>query len=417
MEDVINTNPGALDNWTSYIFPSPSKSPSSPVHVTCLELHQVPHTRAVRGCFPCRVVPRLRICVSSLHEIPFPSPIADILDIQVNASVAAVLTHHTIRLLDRRLNYTVSRGEGGHLAVRDCISHTCIASFEAHSSAITSIAFDPSGMLVVSSSDKGQTLHVHRVQDGALLYRLHRGITHARIRHVATYAIRPDGGAIGGHTHAAVDLNDPTHLAVAKASIADEVQAKRFLLGGTETLHPLARLRHSSVDTVGSGLVCCHWHASHLLVASGGFLKALAVKPRSNVVDAPKPWLVLSLHLDVAKQRELDPRSSTTLPRFTDPIKPNGPAVETVTHVHHDMPIWHHPKVTFRALSWGKFRVLNVKRLGPVPLSTDDVVLEQLTQGESPVFDGTPSRDEPFVPPLDLSGTLFNAMSLGLLTL
>ncbi|KAF0747328.1 hypothetical protein AaE_007765 [Aphanomyces astaci] len=305
MEDVINTNPGALDNWTSYIFPSPSKSPSSPVHVTCLELHQVPHTsttlllQATPGAFSiynantmeaigrkhstegdtvllARFIntgsgslPNVLLVAAtlsvysleeecSLHEIPFPSPIADILDIQVNASVVAVLSHHTIRLLDRRLNYTVSHtlptssnamalgsrwlaypihdteslstatassvstkdeysltdiaqgvasglyflskahhpplmarrasadSEGGHLAVRDCISHTCIASFEAHSSAITSIAFDPSGMLVVSSSDKGQTLHVHRVQDGALLYRLHRGITHARIRHVAT---------------------------------------------------------------------------------------------------------------------------------------------------------------------------------------------------------------------------------------
>ncbi|ETW01370.1 hypothetical protein H310_06920 [Aphanomyces invadans] len=544
MEAAINTNPGALDDWTSYIFPSPSRASSaSPIQVTCLEFYQVPHTattlllQATPGAFSVYdtstmeaigrkhstegdavrmarfidagsgrlqnvLLVTLRLSVYSLeeerilHDISFPSPVADILDVQVNTSVVAVLTHHTVRLLNRSANYAVLRtititsdamalgtrwlaypslhteaatvatptkddysltdiaqgvasglyylskvarrasadSDTGHIDVQDCVSQARIASFVAHASAITSLAFNPSGMLVISSSDKGQTLHVHRVQDNALLYRLHRGITHARIRHITTsmdskwiaittsrgtthiYAIRPEGGAIGGHTHHAVDLNNTTHLSVAKASIADENQAKAFQVGAstralTETLQPLARLRHSTED---GGLVSCQWDRQLLFVASCGTLKALSVQPRSTLVDVPKPWLVLSLHLEVAKQRELDPHQPSRRPYAPQLIQHPTSSVEIVVHPQLDLPIWLHPKVTFRALSWGKLRLLNVKRLGPVPLATDDVVLEQLTQGVSPVFDGTPSKDEPFVPLFDLSASISHAVSSSL---
>ncbi|CAK4702691.1 hypothetical protein LEN26_011215 [Aphanomyces euteiches] len=532
MKPTINTNPGILDDWTSYLFPSPSKAtPASPTQVTCVEFYRVPHCnttlllQATPGTFSvfdahtkqpigrkhptegdyvrlARFLPSTykqklpnvlllttKLSVYSLEEesyvldITFPVPIKEILDIQTNAHVVAVLTHHTIRLLDPARDFVVThiiattsdavalgsrwlafpsaaastppkpsvdelsltdvaqgfasglyylskvarKGSSsvdttnGTAVVIDCVNQSKIAELASHSSPITYLAFDPSGQLLVTASAKGQTLHVHRVHDQALLYRLQRGITHARIRRIVLstdvhwaavstfrgtthiYALRPQGGAVGGHTHAPLNLNNPVQLQAAQAAMAHEQQTRAFgrQTPPPETVNALARLRHEEAV-----VLACHWEGHSLLVATGGELQEIALRPEA-VILPDKEALGLRLDVEVAQNTPLDTTAApTTFLPVSVPLKLG--AVETSTHHASSLPLWLHPKVTFRADG----RALSVKRLGPVPLSTEDTnTTDSRTQGASPVFNGSFSDDEPLVPLLDLSASISHAVA------
>ncbi|KAF0690109.1 Aste57867_18503 [Aphanomyces stellatus] len=499
----IKTNPRMLDDWTSYLFSSPSKgAAASPSQVTCLEFFHDPRTntalllQATPGAFcifnahtteqigrkhptdgdyvrlarffplsPNEKLPNVLLVTSKmsvysldesqfLQDIVFPATDADILDVQLNAYATAVLTHRVIRLLDRSFSIThtiatasdamtlgtrwlafpgvsptssssdststtpsssppedysltdVAQGVAsyfsksarqgasvpGLVVVQDCVTHTPItAPFLSHTSAITALAFDPSGLLLAAASADGQTLHVHRVLDQTLLYRLHRGITPARIRHLSfsldakwlsattsrgtthLYAVRPDGGAVGGHSHALLNLNDPAQLTAWQAAAAREQQARDFgsavppaaVHGGA-----LARLRYEAAA------VRCQWVAARrLVVGTDAAGQTVALQPTTALADDG------SLRLELAVAVITD-ASETTV---TSPRRPS--LVETMTHHRPRVPLWLHPKVSFRVGHKAASHVLSVRRPGAVPLSTPATDQHDLDDyDDEPVF-------------------------------
>ncbi|OQR90921.1 hypothetical protein ACHHYP_05144 [Achlya hypogyna] len=334
----------------------------------------------------------------------------------------------------------------GSVAVHDVVTGTKLVQFKAHDSPITTLTFDPSGLLLVTSSKKGQTLHVHRLlgEDHVLLYKLQRGITYARIHHVCissdakwvavtslrgtthVYAISPQGGLVDGHSHADVDYDDPAQLAASKAVVALEQQARNLGRPSwtTEKIQPLVRLRHTPAapptlqyddDDLPTLHLQCQWAPAHTLyVAYAGALKTMRLLPKL-AVDGTGAF---SLSADLALVQDVDLEHQATHP--TAPLQVTLPAaitdgVEFKTHHRPSLPLWVHPKVTFHAVSrsTGCARQLNVRRLGPIPLPTDaaDAVHERVTQGESPVFDGVSrTKKPPPVPTLDLAASISSAV-------
>lgn len=136
-----------------------------------------------------------------------------------------------------RLRKPSSASDAGWVCVRDFRTNRVVCNFQCHTSALVTLSFDPSGMLLVSSSIKGQKLHVYRIAppllwapvprgrkvNHSLLYKLQRGITHASIQDVAfsadskwinvtsshgtshLYAIHPEAIPITVETHSTED--------------------------------------------------------------------------------------------------------------------------------------------------------------------------------------------------------------------
>ncbi|KAL6975320.1 hypothetical protein U1Q18_024115 [Sarracenia purpurea var. burkii] len=87
----------------------------------------------------------------------------------------------------------------GMVIVRDIVSKSVIAQFRAHKSPISSLCFDPSGMLLVTASVQGHNINVFRIMPGRWgsssgsdsspsyihLYRLQRGFTNAVIQDIS----------------------------------------------------------------------------------------------------------------------------------------------------------------------------------------------------------------------------------------
>ncbi|XP_047340803.1 autophagy-related protein 18f isoform X2 [Impatiens glandulifera] len=103
----------------------------------------------------------------------------------------------------RKVNWTVNGHFGnienvGMVIVRDIVSKSVIAQFRAHKSPISSLCFDPSGMLLATASVQGHNINVFRIipratgcssrpdVDGSYLhlYRLQRGLTNAVIQDI-----------------------------------------------------------------------------------------------------------------------------------------------------------------------------------------------------------------------------------------
>ncbi|KAG1692450.1 hypothetical protein DVH05_025415 [Phytophthora capsici] len=127
----------------------------------------------------------------------------------------------------------------GWVVVQDLATKRVLANFPCHSTALVNLSLDFSGLLLATSSTKGQNLHVYRLSPplqsivnnsgGAvtghgllhhqLLYKLQRGITHASIQDIAfsqdgkwinvtsahgtshLYALHPEGARISADTH------------------------------------------------------------------------------------------------------------------------------------------------------------------------------------------------------------------------
>jgi hypothetical protein len=134
-----------------------------------------------------------------------------------------------------------SKKHPGWVVVLDLATKRVLANFPCHSTALVNLSLDWSGLLLATSSTKGQNLHVYRLlpplqsvagkASGALLaghgalhhqllYKLQRGITHASIQDIAfsqdgkwvnvtsahgtshLYALHPEGARISADTHA-----------------------------------------------------------------------------------------------------------------------------------------------------------------------------------------------------------------------
>ncbi|GMF53294.1 unnamed protein product [Phytophthora fragariaefolia] len=129
----------------------------------------------------------------------------------------------------------------GWVVVLDLVTKRVVANFPCHSTALVNLSMDFSGLLLATSSTKGQNLHVYRLSPplqsvvnkpggaGAaghgslhhqLVYKLQRGITHASIQDIAfsqdgkwinvtsahgtshLYALHPEGARVSADTHA-----------------------------------------------------------------------------------------------------------------------------------------------------------------------------------------------------------------------
>ncbi|GMF09939.1 unnamed protein product [Phytophthora lilii] len=129
----------------------------------------------------------------------------------------------------------------GWVVVLDLVTKRVMANFPCHSTALVNLSMDCSGLLLATSSTKGQNLHVYRLSPplqsvvnrpgGAavaghgtlhhqLVYKLQRGITHASIQDIAfsqdgkwinvtsahgtshLYALHPEGARVSADTHA-----------------------------------------------------------------------------------------------------------------------------------------------------------------------------------------------------------------------
>jgi hypothetical protein len=130
----------------------------------------------------------------------------------------------------------------GWILIEDLVSGHVVSNFQAHSSPLVALAFDFSGLLLVTCSVKGQKLHLYRIApslqtscraseqvqilDHLLLYKLQRGITHASIQDISfsqdakwiiitsahgtshMYAIHPEGiRDVSGETHATEEIS------------------------------------------------------------------------------------------------------------------------------------------------------------------------------------------------------------------
>uniref|UniRef100_A0A7S0DJS8 BCAS3 WD40 domain-containing protein n=1 Tax=Amorphochlora amoebiformis TaxID=1561963 RepID=A0A7S0DJS8_9EUKA len=99
---------------------------------------------------------------------------------------------------DRKTN----NGHGhkdGYVTIYDVSTRKVLSVFKAHSTAITHVAFDSSGSLLVTSGTRGQHLNVWQLMNAEpaestrlfmpckprLLYKIFRGITHATIRDIS----------------------------------------------------------------------------------------------------------------------------------------------------------------------------------------------------------------------------------------
>ncbi|KAL4102260.1 hypothetical protein PRIC1_006005 [Phytophthora ramorum] len=136
---------------------------------------------------------------------------------------------------------SASKKHPGWVVVLDLVTKRVVANFPCHSTALVNLSMDVSGLLLATSSTKGQNLHVYRLspplqsvvnKTGAsvvgghgtlhhqLVYKLQRGITHASIQDIAfsqdgkwinvtsahgtshLYALHPEGARISADTHA-----------------------------------------------------------------------------------------------------------------------------------------------------------------------------------------------------------------------
>ncbi|ETK91716.1 hypothetical protein F442_04968 [Phytophthora nicotianae P10297] len=133
---------------------------------------------------------------------------------------------------------SASKKHPGWVVVLDLVTKRVLANFPCHSTALVNLSMDFSGLLLATSSTKGQNLHVYRLSPPLqsvvnkpggsstgtlhhqLVYKLQRGITHASIQDIAfsqdgkwinvtsahgtshLYALHPEGARISADTHA-----------------------------------------------------------------------------------------------------------------------------------------------------------------------------------------------------------------------
>ncbi|KAF4027889.1 hypothetical protein GN244_ATG20465 [Phytophthora infestans] len=136
---------------------------------------------------------------------------------------------------------SVSKKHPGWAVVLDLVTKRVLANFPCHSTALVNLSLNFSGLLLATSSTKGQNLHVYRLSPPLqsvvnklggssvagygtlchqLVYKLQRGITHATIQNIAfnqdgkwinvtsahgtshLYALHPEGARISADTHA-----------------------------------------------------------------------------------------------------------------------------------------------------------------------------------------------------------------------
>lgn len=193
---------------------------------------------------------------------------------------------------------SASKKHPGWVVVLDLVTKRVLANFPCHTTALVNLSLDFSGLLLATSSTKGQNLHVYRLspplqsvvnKPGAainghgtlhhqLVYKLQRGITHASIQDIAfsqdgkwinvtsahgtshLYALHPEGARISADTHsntvASADESDTDTLGpgFCRREVNDFYADFRALETRTQT--QVLRIRHElkipNVSTVPS---------------------------------------------------------------------------------------------------------------------------------------------------------------------
>lgn len=439
----------------------------------------------------------------------------------------------------------------GWVVVQDTVTERVVCNFKCHSTALVTLAFDFSGLLLATCSTKGQNLHVYRLlpplqvthgrrSDGhQLLYKLQRGITHASIQDVAfsqdskwinvtsahgtshLYALHPEGVRINSETHANV-TETPVHRTGSDSALSRDVDDfyAEFRALETKTLTQVLKIRHAMPAAVAPSALPSSSSQASPPLARGAFLVESALDASqaffSHLAHSTNLSMDFSYHasddndVDARRKRrrrrisclfahddakmliccdrslklldmQVQPSASNNTeshhaaavgnsrakcssssasafgfdasvmelkawellsasasPRPTTALlsgddvgilsKPNGKS-ELRTFAPRTIPLWAHPKVTFRAIDQDHpdGRVLEVKRKGPNP-NQDSVsggtgdeqmfVLEMDSYfgiGGSPVFNGQAEcRVAPEVPPLDLRQSINMAMATSL---
>ncbi|DAZ95437.1 TPA: hypothetical protein N0F65_013006 [Lagenidium giganteum] len=161
---------------------------------------------------------------------------------------------------------------GGWVVVHDLLSDRVLFNFKCHSTALVTLSFDDSGLLLATSSSKGQNLHIYRLmpplqttlgrhrEQYQLLYKLQRGITHASIQDIAfsadskwvnvtsshgtshLYAIHPEGVPINPETHVNVIASEDIKSAPGERYTTDFYADYRSL--ETRAMAQVLKLRH-----------------------------------------------------------------------------------------------------------------------------------------------------------------------------
>lgn len=111
-----------------------------------------------------------------------------------NKSSAVNGTSATVFGISSSVSASVSSSESvpGIICIIDILTFETIAHFKAHAHPISTLAFDPTGTLLVTASERGNDVNVFRIQTGQSplrahrhIYTLERGITSAIIKDVS----------------------------------------------------------------------------------------------------------------------------------------------------------------------------------------------------------------------------------------
>uniref|UniRef100_K3X320 BCAS3 WD40 domain-containing protein n=1 Tax=Globisporangium ultimum (strain ATCC 200006 / CBS 805.95 / DAOM BR144) TaxID=431595 RepID=K3X320_GLOUD len=225
------------------------------------------------------------------------SPYGSVTDTAMNGKSAVVAKSK------RDSSSTSASAYSGWVVVQDIATERVICNFKCHSTALVTLSFDFSGLLLATCSTKGQNLHVYRLtpplqatqgkkSDGyQLLYKLQRGITHASIQDIAfsqdakwvnvtsahgtshLYAIHPEGVRINADSHVNVigvavhnDVMDVPSLRDVDDFYAD------FRTLESKTLTQVLKIRHSMPAAVAPSTSAVSHSSSSPPVARGSYL-------------------------------------------------------------------------------------------------------------------------------------------------
>ncbi|XP_051136363.1 autophagy-related protein 18f-like [Andrographis paniculata] len=224
----------------------------------------------------------------------------------------------------------------GMVIVRDIVSRNVLAQFKAHKSPISSLCFDPSGLLLVTASVQGSNINVFCIMRGVFgdseasasgppyvhLYRLQRGLTNAVIRDISfssdsewvmvsssrgtthLFAISPSGGSVNFQSSDVTShprnsrLSSMAKPAVPRSSNSGiQVLSRQSicLSGPPVTLSPVRRIRNGSngwINTVSGAAA-----ATGLLNPLSGAIASAFHKCKDNEAYGDSSSMKINHHL------------------------------------------------------------------------------------------------------------------------
>lgn len=369
----------------------------------------------------------------------------------------------------------------GGVKIHDMLNQIVVCQFISHRGVdLSFLKFDPSGLLLVTAPVDGQTLHVHRLfpempsLDGSnqrLLYKIVRGVTHATILDAAFsadsrwLALSTARGTT--HIFAMTMEGGPVDLTMYKKerkldesetkdnlTIAPSARSLQALLDERKRytvvlLKAVCRIRQFSPKRLDAAdddefipPIAGAFLNGRLYLSAWGSLSQYGFDPKVRMGKENMHKLRLDIidqrRWDMCRQKDWQPVLTANLRETSE----NGTTrrkrsnlihTELTTHRPDLVPLWAHPKVTFRVLQkpvtvlddcTAYSQPLDIRRVGPVPL--DGHTLSQALkdcningyfggQGDSPVFNGQDEAPSPLkaamIPPLQLSDSISHAVS------